>query len=87
LQCVDKVRQALPPTFATGCLFWPAANLLNFMFVPTTGRVAYANAAGLLWNGWLSYENSTKGAVKAAPAATDVLQTRNVSSSTKKKES
>ena len=58
----------MPATLVNGTLFWPAANIVNFMLVPPAGRVAYANAAGLLWNGWLSYANSTKGAVAAAGA-------------------
>lgn len=58
------------PTFLSGSLFWPAANLINFMAVPPSGRVVYANAAGLLWNTFLSYENSTKGSVAAAAGKT-----------------
>lgn len=65
-QCVSKVQQAMAPTFMTGCLFWPVANTVNFMVVPPTGRVLFANGAGLIWNSWLSFENSTKGAVAAA---------------------
>lgn len=63
---MSKVKQAVVPTFISGSLFWPAANLINFMTVPPAGRVLYANAAGLLWNTFLSYENSTKGVVATA---------------------
>ena len=31
--------------------------------MPPAGRVAYVNAAGVLWNTWLSYENDTQGHV------------------------
>lgn len=51
-----------------GWAFWPVANIINFRFVPSTSRVAYVNAAGLVWNAILSYENATKGRL-AAPAA------------------
>ncbi|PSC72962.1 peroxisomal membrane [Micractinium conductrix] len=68
-QAAIKVQRVLPPTLMTGSMFWPAANVLNFMFVPPTYRVLYANVAGLFWNAWLSYENSTKGQVAAAAGA------------------
>ena len=34
------------------------ANLFNFLLVPPSGRVAFVNAAGLLWNGYISYANA-----------------------------
>lgn len=73
-QCVAKVRQAFPPTFVTGSVFWPTANIFNFMLVPPHLRVPYVNVAGLFWNAWLSYENSTKGRVGAAAGAAAVQQ-------------
>lgn len=47
----------------------PPANLLNFMLVPPGSRVLFVNAAGLLWNAFLSFENSTKGRLGAAAGA------------------
>jgi len=57
----DKVQDFLWPTFKAGAAFWPAANVLNFMFIPATGRVAYVNACGLVWNSYLSWSNSSAG--------------------------
>lgn len=68
-QAVQKLRQAFVPTYTAGWGFWLPANLVNFVFVPPTGRVLFANAAGLIWNAILSLENSTKGRVATQPAA------------------
>lgn len=53
MQCVEKVQALFLPTFASGSVFWPLANVLNFRFVPPTHRVLYVNAMGLLWNAFL----------------------------------
>lgn len=39
------------------------------MLVPPASRVLFANAAGLVWNAVLSWENSTKGKLDATAAA------------------
>lgn len=50
-----RSRAAFPRAFAAGCVFWPAANLVNFALVPPgMARVAYVNAAAILWNAYLS---------------------------------
>lgn len=59
-------QAASHPCMQVGWAFWPAANLVNFVLVPPTHRVLFANAAGLFWNAVLSWENSTKGRVAAA---------------------
>ncbi|GLC35329.1 hypothetical protein PLESTF_001216500 [Pleodorina starrii] len=51
------------PGGLAGSVFWPAANMLNFMFCPPAGRLLYVNCAGLAWNAILSAYNS--GAVAA----------------------
>lgn len=63
-QCREKVIKAAPPTLLTGTAFWPVVNIFNFMYVPAVHRVLYVNAAGLFWNAWLSYENTTKGHIE-----------------------
>lgn len=35
--------------------FWPAAQFINFRFVPGSLRVLYVSFAALLWNIFLSY--------------------------------
>lgn len=36
-------------------MFWPAAQSVNFRFVPGQFRVAYVSSATLIWNSMLSY--------------------------------
>jgi protein Mpv17 len=64
-----QVSAVFVGTYVTGSVFWPAANMLNFMFVPPSGRVAYVNAAGLIWNAYLSLVNSAQKQAEEAVAA------------------
>lgn len=57
-QCVEKVQSSMLPTMVTGTIFWPAANMVNFMYVPSTHRVAYVSLMGLVWNAYLSWVNT-----------------------------
>lgn len=60
-QTEDRVRSVFWPAYVTGGAFWPAANIVNFMLVPPQGRVAYVAGAGLIWNTYLSWANSSLG--------------------------
>lgn len=44
-QAAQKVQQTFLPTYKTGWGFWVPANMFNFLVVPPTHRVLYANAA------------------------------------------
>ncbi|GIL42297.1 hypothetical protein Vafri_318 [Volvox africanus] len=57
-----KLRNSFAQTYMAGSLFWPAANMINFMYCPPSARILYVNCAGLIWNAILSALN-TKGAV------------------------
>jgi len=57
-QAVQKMQDKFWPTFVTGSVFWPCANMFNFTLVPATQRVLYVAAVGLLWNVYLSWQNS-----------------------------
>ncbi|KAL4857384.1 PXMP2/4 family protein 4 [Chlorella vulgaris] len=69
-QCAAKVQAALVPTWVAGSAFWPVVNTINFRVISTPlGRLVFANLAGLIWNTYLSYTNSTRGALVAAAGA------------------
>lgn len=63
-QCAEKTYQLLPGTFLNGSIYWPIVNMFNFLYVPSAGRVAYVNAAGLIWNAYLSWQNSRANQVE-----------------------
>ncbi|KXZ47582.1 hypothetical protein GPECTOR_34g741 [Gonium pectorale] len=58
----DKLRSSFAKTYAAGSVFWPIANMLNFMYCPASARVLYVNCAGLVWNAVLSAYNSSAAA-------------------------
>ncbi|PNW76617.1 hypothetical protein CHLRE_11g467738v5 [Chlamydomonas reinhardtii] len=68
----DKLRNGFAQAYAVGTLFWPVANVINFMFVPPTSRVLYVNGAGLVWNAMLSAFNA--GAAQAATIPEQPMQ-------------
>jgi hypothetical protein len=56
----EKKGAAIVQTITTGLMFWPVANIANFMYIAPTHRVHYVTTAGVLWNTILSYINSAK---------------------------
>ena len=63
-QAVQKVRDKFWPAIATGTVFWPAANMLNFTMVPPQQRVLYVGLMGLVWNSYLSWQNSSADSIR-----------------------
>ena len=61
---VQKFRDTWGEVCVAGTAFWPAANMINFMYCPPGYRVLFLNGAGLYWNAFLSFQN-----VKANAAA------------------
>lgn len=60
-QCQEKLKRTFVDTYIAGSIFWPTANMFNFLFLPPTARVVFINGAGLFWNAYLSFVNSTAG--------------------------
>ena len=50
-----ELKSKLLPTYTTACLFWPAAQFVNFRVVPATYRVVYISMASFVWLIFLSY--------------------------------
>lgn len=51
----DEVRMKYIPTYVTACLFWPAAQAVNFSLVPPVHRILYISTANFVWLVFLSY--------------------------------
>lgn len=63
--------------FVAGSAFWPAANMVNFMYCPPMYRVLYLNVAGLYWNAFLSYQNVRANAMwRPSSSRSDACTTR-----------
>ena len=54
-------RRSFATTVLGGSVYWPTANLLNFMYIPVQHRMLYLNVAGLAWNAFLSFQTSGSG--------------------------
>jgi hypothetical protein len=52
---LDLVKARFVELNKNGLLVWPAANIINFKFVPQDYRVAYVSLIGLGWNTYLSW--------------------------------
>jgi protein Mpv17 len=66
-QCQEKLKRTFADTYIAGSVFWPTANMFNFLLLPPTARVVFINGAGLFWNAYLSFVNSTAG------SSTDII--------------
>ena len=59
---VQKFRDTWADVFVAGTGFWPAANMINFMYCPPAHRVLFLNCGGLYWNAFLSWQNAKQNA-------------------------
>ena len=55
---MQKLQDTWWDVWKVGTGFWPAANMVNFMFFPPSQRVLFLNFAGLFWNAFLSFQNA-----------------------------
>mmetsp|Transcript_21267 Transcript_21267/g.29780 ORF Transcript_21267/g.29780 Transcript_21267/m.29780 type:complete len:202 (+) Transcript_21267:32-637(+) len=46
----EKMKTDFLPALQANYLLWPAANLINFQFVPGRHRILYVSIVGLFWN-------------------------------------
>lgn len=50
-----EVRELLWPTLKANWTIWPAAQLINFNFVPPQMRVLFVSTIALFWNSYISF--------------------------------
>jgi len=56
----DKLSTRLVKTVLGAWKFWPAANIVNFGFIPLEFRVLYMNVLSVFWSFYLTYVNGQK---------------------------
>ena len=56
----DKLSTRLVKTVLGAWKFWPAANIVNFGFIPLEFRVLYMNIMSIFWSFYLTYVNGQK---------------------------
>ena len=63
---VRKFMDTWAEVCVAGSVFWPAANMVNFMYCPPKHRVLFLNGGGLFWNAFLSYQNAKSNAKRSS---------------------
>jgi len=53
---VAKYKRDFIDTMKGNYVLWPAANLINFKFVPLDLRILYINCVSLIWNIFISHQ-------------------------------
>jgi len=51
---LTMIREKLWPTLLATWVLWPAAHVINFMYVPTDLRILYINIVAIVWTAYLS---------------------------------
>jgi len=54
-ECKEEIEEKALEVFIVDCSVWPAAQAINFYFLPNHLRLAYVNFVTLCWNVFLSY--------------------------------
>ena len=52
---METVKRDTPKVVLTNWMVWPAAQFVNFYFVPLSYRILVASGVALFWNIYLSY--------------------------------
>lgn len=73
-QAVDIVREKFVPTMLANYMLWPAANFINFRFIPPEQRILYVNVIYVGWVSFLSSMASSDTGVHPAGLATRASQ-------------
>ncbi|XP_071444955.1 mpv17-like protein 2 isoform X2 [Hetaerina americana] len=52
---IDEFKRKFISLYLFDWCFWPPVQFINFVWIPTTYRVIYVNAATVVWDVFLSY--------------------------------
>ncbi|ELT92548.1 hypothetical protein CAPTEDRAFT_92614, partial [Capitella teleta] len=64
---VLKLKQDYTTILLNNYKLWPAAQIVNFYFIPLQHRILYVNFIAVIWNTYLAYEANTE--VRREPVA------------------
>jgi len=67
-EIVDTVKKDYVSILLSNWMLWPAAQLINFDFVPLQLRVVFASGVALVWNIYLAWKSNQGPPPKALPA-------------------
>lgn len=59
-ESIENWKRKFPKMFATSCCFWPAAQAINFAFVPVPYRALYVGMVSFIWTNIMCYFLSLK---------------------------
>jgi protein Mpv17 len=69
-ETMARLETSYKDTLITNYKLWPAAQIVNFKFVPLQYQVLFANFVSVFWNAYLSWATNTPTeAPAAAPTA------------------
>eukprot|EP00026_Physarum_polycephalum_P016203 Phypoly_transcript_17062.p1 GENE.Phypoly_transcript_17062~~Phypoly_transcript_17062.p1 ORF type:complete len:219 (+),score=29.04 Phypoly_transcript_17062:155-811(+) len=60
----DRLKSDFTPILLTNWTVWPAAQYVNFAYIPTDQRVLYVTTLGIVWNSFLSYMGNRNAKAK-----------------------
>ncbi|KAI0218367.1 Protein Mpv17 [Lamellibrachia satsuma] len=63
----EKIKQDYRAVLLTNYKIWPAAQLINFYFVPFQHRILYTNCIALYWNVYMAYKTEVKTQTELLP--------------------
>uniref|UniRef100_A0A060T8S9 ARAD1D13706p n=1 Tax=Blastobotrys adeninivorans TaxID=409370 RepID=A0A060T8S9_BLAAD len=56
----EKLRTSYLPTLVLNYAIWPAAQFINFLFIPGPMQIPFSSTIGVFWNAYLSLKNASK---------------------------
>lgn len=67
----QRLSDVYVPAMKMNYMLWPAANVINFAFVPPMHRVLYVSSVALVWNTYVCFKNAQAAKAHTDDAAAD----------------